>query len=152
MDNNGQQSAVLHASVMPFLRKWLKYKYQNYRWDNLRSLLSSFSLGTERERLETSYLTANLSTGAFSKLFALAHIHKVVFHSSLEGGKIENKCVFGPKSIFSENVQFFVTIMTRHQKNNIFVLTPSHGYYAFITPISSGQTDPAQWDHKSPMS
>ena len=60
--------------------------------------------------------------------------------------------------------------MTGHLKDNIFVLTPLNGgpgggagpifgpkigiflRYAYITPIFLGQTDPTQWDHKSPIS
>ena len=35
---------------------------------------------------------------------------------------------FGPKSIFLPKASnFFVTIMTGQQKDNIFVLTPLHG-------------------------
>ena len=38
------------------------------------------------------------------------------------------KCSFGPKSIFLPKASnFFVTIMTGQQKDNIFVLTPLHG-------------------------
>ena len=74
---------------------------------------------------------------------------------------------FGPKSIFLPKASnFFVTIMTGQQKDNIFVLTPLHGgpgpdfgpkiciflRYAYITPIFLGRTDPTQWDHKSPIS
>ena len=74
---------------------------------------------------------------------------------------------FGPKSIFLPKASnFFVTIMTGQQKDNIFVLTPLHGgpradfgpkfciflHYTYETPIFSGQTVPIQWDHKSPIS
>ena len=63
--------------------------------------------------------------------------------------------------------KLFVTIMTGHLNDNIFVLTQLHGgppgpifgpkiciflRYAYITPIFLGQTDPTQWDHKSPIS
>ena len=34
---------------------------------------------------------------------------------------------FGPKSIFSEIIHFFDTIMTGHQKDNFFLLTLMHG-------------------------
>ena len=66
--------------------------------------------------------------------------------------------------------KLFVPIMTGHLNDNIFVLTPLDGgpgggagahfwpenllflRYAYITPIFFGQTDPTQWDHKSPIS
>ena len=74
---------------------------------------------------------------------------------------------FGPKSIFLPKVSnYFVTIMTGQQKDNIFVLITLQGgprgsrrgpdfgpkiciflRYAYITPIFLGRTDPTEWDH-----
>ena len=85
---------------------------------------------------------------------------------------------FGPKSaVFWPEIYFlwtssifFVTIMTGHQKDNIFVLIMLldkllGGYkgpflarksdflrYTHITPHFWAQTDPTQWDHKFPIS
>ena len=70
---------------------------------------------------------------------------------------------FGPKSIFVTSSIFFVTIMARHQKGKVFVSgrPPRHIFgpkififlrYTHITPIFWGQTDPTQWDLKSPIS
>ena len=96
------------------------------------------------------------------------------FHRcSVKNAEFQAKnAVFWPEiHFFRKSFKFFVTIMTGHQKDNIFVLTPLHGgprggrrgpilarksafflRYAYITPLFLGQTDLTQWDHKSPIS